>query len=182
MNIVFIGFASCGKSATALEVSRRLNLDFIDVDREIEKRYRHTHGFAGHYRDMIQREGLAFFFDMEHAVLAERAPDDTAVIAPGGGAPMRENTRALLRTLGTIVYLRTDPAVLFERMQAKGLPLFLREDPSPGHLERLWNERHAVYVTLADHTVDNTHLTIQETADRVMAALRTRGPSTAHAP
>ncbi len=175
MNIVFIGFASCGKSATALEIARRQKQRFIDIDREIEKRYSRTHGVAGHYREIIAREGMQFFRDMEHAVLSGIAPDDCAVIAPGGGAPMSEATRSVLKKLGCIVYLRTDPGVLFERMQTKGLPLFLRDDPSPEHLERLWNERHAVYLQLADYTVDNTHLSISQTADSVMAALRKGG-------
>jgi shikimate kinase len=175
MNIVFIGFASCGKSATALEIARRQKLHFIDIDREIENRYSRTHGFSGHYREMIAREGMQFFRDMECAVLSGIAPDDCAVIAPGGGAPMSEATRSVLKKLGIIVYLRTDPAVLFERMQTKGLPLFLRDDPSPEHLERLWNERHAVYLQLADYTVDNTNLSISQTADSVMAALRKGG-------
>lgn len=175
MNIVFIGFASCGKSATALEISRRLNLRFIDIDREIEKRYGRTSGCPVHYREIIQQEGLEFFFDMEHAVLAELAQADGCVIAPGGGASMRENNRMLLKTLGAIVYLRTDPAMLFERMQNKGLPLFLRDNPTPEYLKSLWNERHAVYTQLADYSIDNTHLSIFETADCVIAALRERG-------
>jgi len=176
MNIIFIGFASCGKSATALEVSRRLNLRFIDIDREIEKRYGCIRGQTAHYREIIQQEGVEFFFDMEHAVLTEFAQADGCVIAPGGGASMHENNRMLLKTLGAIVYLRTDPAMLFERMKTKGLPLFLRDNPSPEHLERLWKERHAVYTQLADYSIDNTHLSIFETADCVIAALRQGGP------
>jgi shikimate kinase len=88
---------------------------------------------------------------------------------------MHERNRNLLKKLGTIVYLRSDPVVLFERMQAKGLPLFLREDPSIEHLERLWQERHVVYAQLADHTIDNTHLNISATADSVLAALSESG-------
>jgi len=175
MNIVFIGFASCGKSATALEISRRLTLRFIDIDREIETRYARTRAKKLNYRDIIQQEGMPFFFDMEHAVLAELEQVSGCVIAPGGGAPMREQNRELLKRLGIIIYLRTDPAVLFERMQTKGLPLFLREDPSMEHLERLWRERHAVYAQLADHAIDNTHLNISTTADCAMAALRESG-------
>jgi len=171
MNIVFIGFASCGKSATALEVSQRLTRRFIDIDREIEVRYKQTHSRAIHYREIIQQEGMPFFFEMEHAILSDLTKVNDCVIAPGGGAPMRAQNRDLLKRLGTIVYLRTDPAVLFERMQNKGLPLFLRDNPSIENLERLWNERHAVYTQLADHTIDNTHYSITTTADCVMAAL-----------
>lgn len=175
MNIVFIGFASCGKSATALEIARRLKRRFIDIDSEIENRYKRLHSHTCHYREIIRREGMQFFFDMEHAVLSDLKKTDTCVIAPGGGAPMRTQNRDLLKSLGNIVYLRTDPAVLFKRMQNKGLPLFLREDPSIENLEHLWNERHAVYTQLADHTIDNTHLTITKTADCVMAALHKSG-------
>lgn len=175
MNIVFIGFASCGKSATALEISRRLRLRFIDIDREIETRYARTHTKKLNYRDIIRQEGMPFFFDMEHAVLTALEQVSGCVIAPGGGAPMREQNRELLKRLGIIIYLRTDPAVLFERMQTKGLPLFLREDPSMEHLESLWRARHAVYAQLADHMIDNTQLNISTTADCAMAALRESG-------
>ncbi len=175
MNIVLIGFASCGKSATGQELARRLALRFIDIDREIENLYARACGSRVHYRQLIEKEGMQVFFELEHEALSGLANEDGCVIAPGGGAPMRENNRALLHALGTILYLRTDPAVVFERMQAKGLPLFLRDDPSPEHLERLWNERHAVYQQLADCTIDNTHLSIVETVDSVMAALRLGG-------
>ncbi len=175
MNIVFIGFASCGKSATALEVARRLGLKFVDIDREIETRYELTHARTVHYREIIQQEGMPFFFDMEHAILSDLAQASDCAIAPGGGAPMREQNRELLKKLGIIVYLRTDPPVLFERMQTKGLPLFLRDDPSIENMECLWSERHVVYAQLADHTIDNTHLTITTTTDCVMAALRESG-------
>jgi shikimate kinase len=177
MNIVFIGFASCGKSATAREISCRLKRRFIDIDREIEIRYKQTHSREVHYREIIQQEGMQFFFNIEHAVLSELTRVNNCVIAPGGGAPMRANNRALLKKLGTIVYLRTDPAVIFKRMRNKGLPLFLRDDPSIENLERLWSERHAVYTQLADHTIDNTHLTITTTADCVMDALGGNGLS-----
>jgi len=175
MNIVFIGFASCGKSAAALEISQRLKLRFIDIDREIETRYAHTHTGLVHYREIIQQEGMQFFFNLEHTILHDLAEENGCVIAPGGGAPMRMKNRDLLKKLGTIIYLRTDPIILFERMQAKGLPLFLREDPSIEHLERLWHERHSVYTQLANHTIDNTHLNISATADCVLAALRESG-------
>jgi len=175
MNIVLIGFASCGKSATGRELARRLGLRFIDIDREIEALYARARARSVPYREIIRNEGMQFFFDLEHEALSGLAHADGCVIAPGGGAAMREQNRALLKDIGIVVYLRTEPAVLFERMRSKGLPLFLRDDPSPENLARLWQERHAVYAPLADHTVDNTRLDITTTADRVMAALAENG-------
>jgi shikimate kinase len=172
MNIVFIGFASCGKSAAAREISRRLGRRLIDIDQEIEKRYALTRGTRIPYREIIRTKGMPFFFRVEHEALKELAGVTGCVIAPGGGAALREENRAVLRQLGAIIYLKTDPAVIFERMQAKGIPLFMREDPTLENLKRIWYERHAIYRLLADHTIDNTRLSVAETADSVQAYLQ----------
>ena len=37
-NLVFLGMMGSGKSSIGLMVSKKLNIDFIDVDREIEKK------------------------------------------------------------------------------------------------------------------------------------------------
>ena len=73
------------------------------------------------------------------------------------------------------MHLKTDPAVVFERMKAKGIPLFLRDDPSIENLERVWKERHVIYNQMADHTIDNSQLTIAETTDRVVDVLKEQG-------
>ena len=172
MNIVFIGFASSGKSATAYEVSKALELKFVDLDKEIEIRYFLDNSRELHYRDIIRQEGDELFFQLENRVLQELTHLKDLVIAPGGGAPLREENRQLLAELGQVVYLQCDPAVLLKRMQAKGLPLFLRDNPSLEYLTEVWHARHAIYTELADVTVDNSSLTIKETVDAVLAALQ----------
>ena len=67
--------------------------------------------------------------------------------------------------------------VVLERMRPKGIPLFLREDPSLENVRRIWEERHRVYLSIADHVVENSNLTIPGTADRVIAALVEAGES-----
>ncbi len=39
-NLVFLGMMGSGKSSIGLIVSKKLNIDFIDVDDEIEKKNR----------------------------------------------------------------------------------------------------------------------------------------------
>ncbi|MBD3322514.1 MAG: hypothetical protein GF350_15535 [Chitinivibrionales bacterium] len=173
-NIVLIGFASCGKSATAYELSRRLGLKFVDLDKEIEVRYYLTHKKELHYRQIIIQEGAGCFLQIEKTVLDELLRFTDCVIAPGGGAPMNEENRGILARLGPVVYLKTEPDVLLERMQSKGLPLFLNGNPDIGRLRTIWNERHAVYRKLAHCTVENSSLSIAETADNVIDALKRR--------
>ena len=172
MNIVFIGFASCGKSATAWELSKRINLKFVDLDKEIEVRYYLSHGKELHYRDIILKEGPQLFFEIENEVLGRLRYLSDCVVAPGGGAPLCEKNRAVLKQLGPVIYLKTAPAVVLERMKAKGLPLFLRDDPGIENLEQIWHKRDAIYADMADHTIDNSQLTIGRTTDRVVDILK----------
>lgn len=175
MNIVLIGFCSCGKSSTAYELARRLNMKFVDLDKEIELRYYLLYGRELHYRDIILREGPELFFRIENEFLTELLWFKDCVIAPGGGCPLRQENRKILSELGKIIYLKTAPEVAFTRMEAKGIPLFLRSDPSLDNVKRIWRERHTVYMALADHVVENSHLTIQQTADRIIAILKGEG-------
>lgn len=175
MNIVLIGFCSCGKSSTAYELARRLNMKFVDLDKEIEVRYYLLYGRELHYRDIILKEGSELFFQIENEFLTELTWFTDCVIAPGGGCPLREENRKLLSQLGKIIYLNTDPEVAFGRMQAKGIPLFLRADPSMDNVKRIWQERHAVYMSLADHVLENSRLTVKQTADRIITILTDEG-------
>lgn len=147
-------------------------MKFVDLDKEIEVRYYLLYGRELHYRDIILQEGPELFFRIENEFLTELGWFTDCVIAPGGGCPLREENRRILSELGTIIYLNTAPEAAFDRMQAKGIPLFLRSDPSMDNVKRIWRERHAVYMSLAHHVIDNTHLTIQQTADRIIAILK----------
>ncbi len=174
-NIILIGFCSCGKSATAYELAKRLNMKFIDLDKEIEVRYYLKYGEDLHYRRIILKEGPELFFDIENEFLAELSWFRDCVIAPGGGTPLREENQLYLSKLGSIVYLKADPEVAYQRMQAKGLPLFLRDDPSMENLKRIWAERNKVYQSFAHYVIDNSHLSIVETAQQIMSILKTHG-------
>lgn len=174
-NIILIGFCSCGKSATAYELAKHLNMKFIDLDKEIEVRYYLKYGEELHYRNIILKEGPELFFEIENEFLSELTWFHDCVIAPGGGTPLREENQHTLSKLGTIVYLKADPEATYQRMKAKGLPLFLRDDPSMENLKRIWTERDKVYLSFAHYELDNSHLSIPETVDQVMAILKADG-------
>lgn len=175
MNLVLIGFCSCGKSATAYALSKKLRLKFVDLDKEIEVRYYLKYGKELHYRKIIEEEGAELFFSIENQFLSELTRFDNCVVAPGGGAPLREENKRIIKKLGHVVYLKAKPEVVLERMQAKGLPLFLRNDPSLTNLKRIWRQRHQIYQELADYTLDNSTLSIEQTADSVLRLLIENG-------
>ncbi len=88
--IVLTGFMGSGKSTVGPLIAARLGWQFIDVDNVIEAEA----GAA--IADIFARQGEGAFRDREHATIAKLATDERVVLALGGGAIEREDTRQLL--------------------------------------------------------------------------------------
>lgn len=88
--IVLTGFMGSGKSTVGPILAARLGWQFIDVDNVIEA----ESGTA--IADIFASHGESAFRDREHATIARLAIGDGLVLALGGGAIEREDTRTLL--------------------------------------------------------------------------------------
>lgn len=88
--IVLTGFMGSGKSTVGPLLAERLNWRFLDVDDVIESEA----GCA--IAELFTRHGEARFRDIEHATIARLASADSLVLALGGGAIERTETRDLL--------------------------------------------------------------------------------------
>jgi shikimate kinase len=88
--IVLTGFMGSGKSTIGPLVAGRLGWRFIDVDDVIEQEAGAT------IAEIFARHGEAEFRDLEHATIARLAAAEALVLALGGGAIERAETRDLL--------------------------------------------------------------------------------------
>ena len=88
-----------GKSTIGRLLAKELRLPFKDSDKEIEQRT------GADIPWIFDVEGEQGFRDREQAVIAELCDVDGMVLATGGGAVMRSENRAALRSGGRVVYL-----------------------------------------------------------------------------
>jgi shikimate kinase len=88
--IVLTGFMGSGKSTVGPLLAARLAWSFVDVDDVIEAEAGCT------IADLFTRHGEARFRDIEHAAIARLAATGGLVLALGGGAIERAETRDLL--------------------------------------------------------------------------------------
>lgn len=111
--IVLTGFMGSGKSTVGPLVARRLGWAFVDVDDVIESEAGCT------IAEIFAREGEAAFRDREHATIARLAGKEALVLALGGGAIERTETRELLLNgPGTLlVHLEVELATTLRRCQ-----------------------------------------------------------------
>lgn len=109
--IVLTGFMGSGKSTVGPLVADRLGWSFLDVDDVIENEAGAT------IAELFARHGESQFRDREHATIARLATADGLVLALGGGAIERAETRDLLLTSpGTLlVHLEVELATTLAR-------------------------------------------------------------------
>jgi shikimate kinase len=88
--IVLTGFMGSGKSTVGPLVAARLGWRFIDADNVIEAEA------GSRIAEIFARNGEAAFRDLEHATIRQLASKDRLVLALGGGAIERAETRELL--------------------------------------------------------------------------------------
>lgn len=165
-NIVLIGFMGTGKTAVARCLASRLGRRFVDTDAMIEARCGRT--IARIFAD----DGEAAFRGLEAAAVAEAGAMGGAVIATGGGVPLRAQNMRHLRRRGVIVALTASPRAILARVGAAGDRPLLGADPEAA-VRRLLAERGAAYRD-ADLVIDTSGASAEEVADMVLTFMGDR--------
>jgi len=148
-NIVLIGFMGCGKSTVGKKLAGALSYEFGDTDAMIEETYGKT------ISQMFAEDGEEYFRTAETELLQKLSTEAKGlVLATGGGMPMREENAALLREIGTVVFLEAKIETILERLQNDtGRPLADGEDRE-ARLRPLYEKRLPVYRAAADYILD----------------------------
>lgn len=164
-NLVFIGMPGAGKSTVGVVVAKMLGLDFVDGDLLIQRAQNAT------LEQIIAARGVSGFLDVEDEVLS--GVDCTrTLVATGGSAVYSEAAMEHLRELGTIVYLKVPCDELAVRLGSLVERGVVMRDGSPATLEALYAEREPLYSKWAEITIDTSGLSLRETAEAIVAALR----------
>jgi shikimate kinase len=163
--IALVGLPGAGKSAVGRRLAQRLRLPFIDSDQVIEER------IGCSIRDYFEREGEASFRDLEQAVIAELAAAPRGVVATGGGVVLRAANRVALRSDFRVIYLRSAPEDLFERLRYDAKrPLLQVADPL-GRLRELYGARDPLYRETAHDIVETGRPTVAMLVDVIVKRL-----------
>ncbi len=167
--IFLIGYRGTGKTTVGRLVAARLGIEAIDADDEIERRAGKT--IAAIFAD----DGEVAFRDLEAAAVADLCRRTQLVVAPGGGAVLREATRDAMRAAGPIVWLTASVDTIAGRLAADAATGSRRPDltAAGGRAEIvvLLAERTPIYRACATLVVDTEGKTPAEVADEIIARL-----------
>jgi len=169
MNIVLIGFASCGKSTVAAAICGRTDMRHIDLDRVVEERYEKRTGARLPVRQIFGEIGSGGFTGLENDALKSLSEMRDSVLSTGGRTPMDAANRVCLKSIGSIVYLKCGVDTVIKRMKKKGAPLTVGS--SPEEIGAELEKRDPVYAALANIVIDNESLTPDEVAEEILRRL-----------
>ncbi len=148
-NIILIGYMGSGKTTLGKKLSYRERTAFLDTDRMIEQKQGKT------VSEIFDEAGENAFRQMETECLKEiRDYSDRYIISVGGGLPLKEENRELLRKLGTVFYLRARPDTIYGRLKNDTTRPLLRGDDPEGKIRTMIRTRGPVYEAAADVIVD----------------------------
>lgn len=147
-NIVLIGMPGCGKTTIGMELSKRLNVEFCDIDEYIV-----TTG--GKSISEIFEKGEEHFREIETKAVEEVSKTFPKIISTGGGAVKKARNIEILKKNGIIIFIDRPVENIASDVDIKSRPL-LKDGVEK--LYKLYEERYPLYEACCDYKVENINI------------------------
>ena len=159
-NLVFLGMMGSGKSSIGLLVAKKLKLNFIDIDNEIEKKLGTT------ISKIFDDKGEDFFRKVEEKLTIKNLKLHSSVISLGGGAFINEKIRKEVLKNHLSFWLNWNINILLGRIKnSKKRPLAINS--SDDQIINLIQKRSNIYAkALFEIKCDN--LTKNEVVNKII--------------
>ena len=169
-HLVLIGFMGSGKTSIGRSLSYKLKRAFYDTDKMIEDREGVT------ISDIFAAKGEKYFRELETDVLREIREDRIPrIYSLGGGTPVSLQNQPLIKTIGTVVYLRLKPEEVWERLKGDTTRPLLQCDDPLSKIKNLMKLRAPAYERCADIIIDNGSKDRDEVISEILGELEKRG-------
>ena len=110
-NIVFLGMMGSGKSSIGKLVSKKLELNFFDIDQKIEEKFKMT------ISKIFSEKGESFFRKVEEKITLNILKKKRNVIALGGGGFLNKKVREEVVNNHLSFWLNNSSKVLIDRIK-----------------------------------------------------------------
>ena len=137
-NLIFLGMMGSGKSSIGYLVSKKLNLNFFDIDRLIEKNEEMT------ISNIFKERGEINFRKLEEKITLKTLKSKSSVIALGGAGFVNEKIRNEIIKNHLSFWLNWSDHILLKRITgSKKRPLALNSTPQ--EIKQLIKRRIKIY-------------------------------------
>lgn len=162
-SIVLIGLPGSGKTTLGAKAAEVMNLDFLDLDDEIERQ-------AGlPISEIFERFGEDHFRALETKAVLKALNSKVWLIAAGGGVVTNRENTAALKESTCVVFLDRPVEKIMENLTDDGRRPLLSGDPE--RLRKLSDERRELYLDAAELSLPN-HDGEDEGLEGLLAVIR----------
>ena len=154
-----------GKTTFGKKLSIKLNYEFVDTDKYIEKKEEMT------ISEIFEKFGESYFRDLEKNTISEISVKSGFIVSTGGGIIKNEENIKMLKKNGIIVYLKATPEQIYRNIgEDKNRPLLQNCDKME-KIKELLSERTPYYEKYCDVSVDVSGGTVNQITDRILKTL-----------
>ena len=161
-NLVLVGMMAVGKTTLGKSVAKKQKLEFIDIDKNIEKKNLMT------IKEIFNKKGEKFFRTEEENEVLKSLKRSNAIISLGGGAFINNILRENILKNSISVWLDVDIKILNKRVNKNKKRPLLNMSNNNKKLQSLYDERKNIY-KLAHHKIKCDNLTIQNITSKIIA-------------
>lgn len=165
-NIVLIGFMGSGKTSMGRFLSRELDYEFFDTDKEMEN----VTGLK--VNQIMKKYGKIRFASEERLIMKKLAAMDHTIIATGGSFIDNEENVNALKDRSIFVFLDVEDDVIIDRLKRRKIRPFTEKGSLSELVPKIYGQRRPIYEKYADITVNTTEMTMEETAQEIMKRLQ----------
>ena len=144
-NLVLLGMMAVGKTTLGKIVAKKQNLEFVDIDKNIEKK-----NFMS-INEIFEKKGENFFRIEEEKEVIKCIKKERCVIALGGGAFINKKIRENVLKKTFSIWLDVDIKILNTRSKYnQNRPLLIKTNNQK--IKEIYEERKTIY-KLAHHKI-----------------------------
>ena len=160
-NLVLLGMMGSGKSTIGLSLSKRLNTNFFDIDKIIEREQNMK------VNEIFEKKGEKFFRSLEEKITLSVLKSKNSIISLGGGSWLNEKIRKETNINNNVSFwLNWDTSIILERIK-KNNKRPLIKNLNDSEIVRLILKRSKIYAK-ANYKIDCNRLTKDKIIKKIL--------------
>ena len=160
-NLVLLGMMGSGKSTIGLLLSKRLNTNFFDIDKIIEREHNMK------VNEIFEKKGEKFFRSLEEKITLSALKSKNSIISLGGGSWLNEKIRKETNINNNVSFwLNWDTSIILERIK-KNNKRPLIKNLNDSEIIKLILKRSKIYAK-ANYKIDCNRLTKDKIIKKIL--------------
>jgi shikimate kinase len=168
MNLILCGLPMSGKTTIGSQLAKELAWNFIDTDQLIEEGYAQENNQWRSCHQIFSKCGKTIFRELEKSCISSLQGASKSVIAVGGGSLNDADNRAILQSLGHVLYLKVPVTVLWERMRKQSMPAYVDPADPEQAFYRMAEKRLPLYEEAAQVIIETDNRSTQEIIEIIL--------------